>query len=465
MANEMLIGFGWLSFALLIGAFLRYKITFLQNMLIPSSAIGGIVGFILINIGIIQVPIDLFQTFVAQLLIISFISIGLTGTSSHNNSEGNTNVGKTITKGVIWFAVAWGLFVNMQALLGMLAIKGFNLFGGAMDVMYGILLPFGFAMGTGQAITYGAVAEGHGLQDAASIAITFAVIGYILATFVGIPLAKFGIRKGLASRSEPLSEDLLKGVTPKEGRERLGELTFHSSNMETLAFHLAMIGGVYLIASYSVDWISQILPSNMASFVVGSLFIFGILWGMIVSVTSKKLKINHLFSSDLQKSITGWTVDFMIVASFMSISLDAIQQYFVPIMLITLIGGIVTTIVCFYVGQRMGSNYDFERSVAFYGLATGQVPNSLLLLRIVDPRFRTPPILELAIYNSLLPLTITQIFLGIAPIVWGWSEGTAMLFFGGSMIVYLILFKVFGIWGPKTYSMFGKPVASTDEQS
>src|SRR5690625_6706933 len=66
MANEMLIGFGWLSFALLIGAFLRYKITFLQNMLIPSSAIGGIVGFILINIGIIQVPIDLFQTFVAD---------------------------------------------------------------------------------------------------------------------------------------------------------------------------------------------------------------------------------------------------------------------------------------------------------------------------------------------------------------------------------------------------------------
>lgn len=465
MGNEMLIGFGWLSVMIVLGSFLRYKVKFLQNMLIPSSAIGGILGFILINVGVIHVPTGLLQTFVAQLFIISFISIGLTGTGSHNNSSLNKQkAGSSLTKGVIWFAVAWGLFVNLQALVGMLTLKGMNIFGEFMDPMYGILLPFGFSMGTGQAIAYGSVAEEIGFTNAASVAITFAVVGYVFATFVGIPLARYGIRKGLAKNSEKISENILKGVMDKNDRQALGNLTFHSSNLETLAFHIAIIGAVYLIAYYSMNWLSQVLPSNLASFIMGSLFIFGVLWGMIFSSTTKKLKIDHLFSVDLQKSITGWTVDVMIVASFMSISLTSIQQFIVPIIFVTAIGGLVTTVACFFIGQRMGSNYDFERSISFYGMVTGQVPNSLLLLRIVDPRFKTPPILEIALYNSLLPLTMTQIFLGIAPIIWGWSVGQSMLFFAGSSIIYLILFKVFKIWGPKTFSMFGQPVQSNNEE-
>ncbi|WP_060679297.1 sodium/glutamate symporter [Virgibacillus halodenitrificans] len=384
MGNEVLIGFGWLSLMIVVGSFLRYKINFLQKMLIPSSAIGGIVGFILINFGLIQIPQGLLQTFVAQFFIISFISIGLTGTGSHNNN-GLTKQknGSTLTKGVIWFAVAWGLLVNLQALMGMLTIKGLNIFGESMDPMYGILLPFGFSMGTGQAISYGGVAEEIGFQNAASVAITFAVVGYIFATFVGIPLARYGIRKGLAKNSEKLSKNLLKGVMEKDKPEKMGNLTFHSSNLETLAFHIAIIGAVYLIAYYSMTWLSEILPANLASFIMGSLFIFGVLWGMIFSTAAKKLKISHLFSDDLQKSLTGWMVDFMIVASFMSISLASIQQFLLPIIFVTVIGGILTTVICFYIGQRMGSNYDFERSISFYGMVTGQVPNSLLLLRIV----------------------------------------------------------------------------------
>ncbi|GHH99373.1 sodium/glutamate symporter [Neobacillus kokaensis] len=452
---ELLIGFGWLSFMLVIGIILRYKVSFFQNMLIPSSAIGGVIGFILINTGVIQVSIPLLQTFVSQLFIISFISIGLTTSEGSNGLNSSNRTSKVVTKGVLWFALAWGLMVNLQALIGIVSINGINLFGHSLDPKYGILLPFGFAMGTGQAITYGTVAEDYGFSNAASIAITFAVVGYMIATFVGIPLARWGIRKGIASKSEKLSEELLKGVLPKEKRERVGDLTFHSSNIETLTFHLAVIGVVYLVAYYSLNGLIQILPPKIATFVGGSLFIFGILWGTIFSKTAKIARIDHFFSPGLQKSITGWTVDFMVVASFMSVSFRSIQGYVLPIIIITLIGGIVTTVVCFYLGQRVGSNYDFERSISFYGLVTGQVPNSLLLLRIVDPRFSTPPILEIAIYNSLLPVTLLQIFLGFAPIIWEWSVGRSVLFYTGSIVIYMILLKVCKLWGPKTFSMMG----------
>lgn len=458
MTTEIMIGFSWLSIMIIIGAFLRYKVRVFQNMLIPSSAIGGIIGFIFINLGVINISAELLQSFVTELFILSFISIGLTGNNDNGSNDlNNKSRSKMITKGVIWFAVAWGLFVNLQALVGMLTIKGMNIFGVVMDPMYGLLLPFGFSMGTGQAITYGTMAESEfGFQGAASLAITFAVVGYALATFVGIPLARFGIKKGLAKYSEDFTKDMLKGVMPKDSNNQLGKFTFHSSNIETLAFHIAMIGVVYLFAYYTMNLIASILPENIASFILGSLFIFGVLWGLIFSFTTKKMKLTHLFSTDIQKSITGWTIDFMIVASFMSVSLELIGEFIIPLIIITIIGGLVTTVVCFLIGQRMGSHYDFERTISFYGLVTGQVPNSLLLLRIVDPRFTTPPALEIAIYNSILPIALGQIFLGIAPIIWGWTEGTAMLFFAGFIVVYMVLLKVFGFLGPKTFTLFNR---------
>jgi hypothetical protein len=60
---------------------------------------------------------------------------------------------------------------------------------------------------------------------------------------------------------------------------------------------------------------------------------------------------------------------------------------------------------------------------------------------------------------------MTQIFLGIAPMIWGWSAGMAMLFFAGSSIFYLVLFRVFKLWGPKTFTMFGSPVKTNNDEN
>lgn len=455
MGNNLLITFGWLSLLLLIGTFLRYKIPFFQKLLVPSAALGGILGLILINIGIINISASQLQSIVSQLFILSFISIGLTGTASHSGGK-NKKTSKDITKGVIWFALAWGLVVNLQALIGVGTIKGLHLFGNSTEPMYGILLPFGFSMGTGQALTYGSLAQDQfGYANAASIALTFGVVGYLLAVFVGIPIANWGIRKGLSRKTGVLSDSLFKGVIPESQRESAGYLSFHSSNLETFAFHFAIMGIVYLFSYYTAEWLSPVLPANVASFVTGSLYMFGVFWGLIFSSGMKKMKISHLLSPDLQKSFTGWIVDFMIIASFMSIKISTIKGYVLPVVSVLFIGAILTFLICFYLGQRMGSKYDFERSMAFYGLVNGQVPNSLLLLRVVDPRYSTPPVLELAIYNAIFPVTISQIFLAIAPLLWGWSIGQSMLFFTGFIIFYVILLKVFRIFGAKTYSLFG----------
>ncbi|WP_218185774.1 hypothetical protein [Virgibacillus halodenitrificans] len=60
---------------------------------------------------------------------------------------------------------------------------------------------------------------------------------------------------------------------------------------------------------------------------------------------------------------------------------------------------------------------------------------------------------------------MTQIFLGIAPILWGWNVGTSMLFFAGSSLLYLILFRVFKLWNPKTFKLFGENQENIDKDN
>ena len=45
-----LIAFSWIGIMLLVGMILRAKIPFLANILMPASVIGGVIGFILMNI-------------------------------------------------------------------------------------------------------------------------------------------------------------------------------------------------------------------------------------------------------------------------------------------------------------------------------------------------------------------------------------------------------------------------------
>ena len=48
--NSFLMAFGLASIALCIGTFLRAKVPFLRNMLIPASVIAGILGLVFMKL-------------------------------------------------------------------------------------------------------------------------------------------------------------------------------------------------------------------------------------------------------------------------------------------------------------------------------------------------------------------------------------------------------------------------------
>lgn len=163
---SVVVAFGLASVMLCIGMAIRAKVKFFQHMLMPVSVIGGILGFILMNLVLSKYPVGGvsvtdFSNIVDVFFVMSFISIGLTGSKKKKNKkteDGKKKKSSGPVRGAIGMALIWCILYALQPLVGILIVsitgKAFH-----MDSMYGILVPFAFCQGPGQASTYGRLFE------------------------------------------------------------------------------------------------------------------------------------------------------------------------------------------------------------------------------------------------------------------------------------------------------------------
>lgn len=447
---EPLLIFGFLSIMLLIGVVLRARIPFIQNFLVPSCLVGGLLGMILVNTGLIAFNTSKLETFAYHFFNISFISVGLTKRKESNQNKADT---KGFIKGSVWMALIQGISFPLQAFIGGFFVLFFGLLGIELFQTFGFLAPLGFNEGPGQALSIGKVWEGIGFEHGASIGLTFATIGFFFAFFVGVPIANWGIKKGLSVYgSKKLPQDLLAGIIPKGQKcETAGELTLHSGNAETLAFQASLIGLVYVITYFFVKSLGNLFGPDVAKMLWGFFFFFGLAIAIIIKWLMSKMGVDYLIDAGIQRRITGWSVDFLIVSTAAAIQLLIVWKYFLPIILISLTGGTLTTLVIIFLGKRLWSNH-LERIVAIYGTVTGTVSCGLLLLRIVDPDFKTPVAMEIAMMNIfVLPIIFTCLILVNAPIWWNWSIGLTILAFIGIMFLSLVLLRVLKFWGASKF--------------
>ena len=443
---ESMLIFGCLSIMLLTGVLLRAKIAFFQRFLIPSCLIGGILGIILLNIGVTRVPVANLETFAYHFFNISFISVGLTRNEA---ATATAKSGIHIFKAPLWMALTQSVIFPLQAIVGGAFVALFGLFGIKLFPTFGFLAPLGFEEGPGQALSIGKVWQGFGFEHATTIGLTFAAMGFFFSFFVGVPLVNWGIRKGLSAQgTKALPQDFLTGIISRnQKRKSAGELPFHSSNLDSLAFHTALVGLVYVLTYGLVKYLGLILPADVASILWGFFFIFGLSIALGIRWMMERLEIVHLIDPGIQRRITGWSVDFLIVSTVMAIKLTIVWQYILPISAISLVSGALTTFMVVYLGKRIWS-YNFERTIAIYGAVTGTVSSGLLLLRIADPDFKTPVAIEIALMNVFsIPSIGLYLVLVNGPVWWNWSIGTTLLVFLGLMLLALGLIRVLKFWG------------------
>ena len=447
---ESMLVFGWLASMLLIGVLLRAKVNFFQRFLFPGCLIGGIIGLILINFRVIKIAVSDLELFAYHFFNISFISVGLTHGKSQSNPSPRS---KTFIKGPAWMALVQGSCFGLQAAVGGLLAILFGIIGVKLFPTFGFLAPLGFEEGPGQALSVGKVWEGFGFEQAATIGLTFAAIGYLFAFFVGVPIVNRGIRNGLATyEARALPRDFLTGIIPRDKQtETAGTLTLHSGNVDSMAFQAALVGLVYLLTYGFVKYTGLLLPTDAAKIMWGFFFVFGLVFAIVVRSLLQKLGAEHLIDSGIQRRITGWSIDFLIVATVMAIQFLVVWTYALPIFLISILDGVLTTAVVIYLGKRLGE-YNLERTVAVYGAVTGTVSCGLLLLRIADPDFKTPVTIEIAVMNVLSIVPIGGCLLLVnAPIWWNWGVATTSMVFLGIMAAGLALIRALKMWGPPKF--------------
>jgi len=446
---DAMIVFGTISILLLIGLFLRTKINFLKRFYIPACIIGGLLGLSLRNIaiglGVIDSGVVFLELGVYHIFNITFISLGLTPNIDKESDDSKKNSLKNITSmGLLIISVA-----ALQFLIGGFIVLIFNFFGNKLFPTFGFLATLGFEEGPGQALSIGKTWEGYGFIDAATIGLSFATIGFIFAIFIGVPLVGWFIKKGKIKISDSKENRFFKsGIFTKEYQDQsAGIHTIHPATLDSLTFHAALVGVVYII-TYGFIYLFEIFGlADIAELFWGFFFILGLLFAFITRIILEKIGAGHLLNRELQGRITGIGVDYLVVAAITAISIKVLFDYAFPILTIAISVGIITLLWILYFGKRLWKKHSFERTAGLYGMETGTVATGLMLIRILDPEFKTPAATDLAL-SSFVALPVMALMFMIlmnAPIFWGWSLERTLLIFLMILVVVLILFKILGL--------------------
>lgn len=418
---------GIMAVLLLLGVLLRREIPLFRKSLLPASIIAGIIGFVLINLGVIPIQQKVFETISFHLLNLSFLSITLATTKKVIQPEKEQKSEKNV-RGGLWLALVWGALISIQIVFaGLLSLVFEKTAWRDFQLLYGMLAAHGFAQGPVQALamakTWINSVGGQALSDAPQIGLFFAMVGYLSAVLIGVPICNYFFKKKLTAL--PKSEfdtELENGMYRKETDQLLGNQTTHRASIDTLTFQWAFMLGIYFLTYLLVS----IFDPKHETMLYSMMFAWVVLIGNVAVFVLRKLRADHLIDPGVQTSITNFCTDTALVACMMSVTIGVILKYLVPLIAIS-VGIVGITIWLTWSLAKRTNHYAAERFIAVYGIATGTAITGLLLLRILDPQGETPVTREIVWWNVFQMLTAIVVG-SLAPFaaIWGWKVWMAI---------------------------------------
>ena len=386
--------FGVLLGSLLVGNILKKSIPFLQDSLIPTSVIGGaillivaaiykgITGDVMFDTAIFNhTGTDNLEVITYHALALGFIASSFKTTGGKLTKQrsleifntGVTTVSTYLLQAIVGFAIT---------LVATLVMK--NFFAAA-----GVLLPFGYGQGTGQALNYGTIYETQfGFVGGKSFGLTIAALGFLSASIGGIIHLNVMKKRGkliLSKRSD--------GSLHTDAIESDSEIPMQES-MDKMTVQIALIIVAYIGAYLLMMLLGNLLP-GMKAVIYGFNFLLGVL-----SATIIKLLLNFLHKKNIMKKkytnnflmtrASNFFFDIMVVAGVAAIRLDILESFWGIILILGVIGAIITYIYNRIVAKILFTDYAEEQFLAMYGMLTGTASTGIILLREVDGEFKTP---------------------------------------------------------------------------
>jgi len=395
---------------------------------------------------------------------LGFVAVALRQSEREKNPKANTdvfNAGVTtvssyLLQGVLGLAITLGLYYMINSWAAS-----------------GLLLPMGFGQGPGQAYNWGHIFEsGAGYNAAAgsgfdafhygtSFGLTIAALGFVTASIGGVfylqRLKKKGLVKSGGVNAEEVEDLTAESITKK------GEIPL-SESLDKLTVQIGLVVFTYMAAyvvmyliSIGLDSLSVLLNTpffvtTIKPLIWGFNFLIGVVMAIIMKAIlkgiTKRGKRQYLNNFMLSR-ISGVMFDLMVVASIAAINLSAFthREFLIPLLLICIVGGVATYLQIRFITKRLYPDYQHEAFLSMYGMLTGTASTGIILVREIDPLFKTPAASNL-VYQQLWAIVFgfpMLLLLGFAPIglngdttrSWITLAALAALF----VVMMLILFR------------------------
>lgn len=368
-------------------------------------------------------------------------------------AHGDKNVGRDIFNSGILTVTTYLL----QAVLGLGITLGLSYVINNWAAA-GILLPMGFGQGPGNAygwgLTYETATAYPAFTNGASFGLSVAAAGFIAASVGGVIYLQYIRRKGKNVCGEAYKEPELQDFTD------VGEIPINDS-LDKLSVQFGLVFLAYLMAYFFSKGVSVLLD-NAGGFLQGTvkplLWNFNFLVAMlfvaiikgILNFGKKKGYIHREYINNfLMSRISGLLFDIMVVASIAAIDLNAFanHDFLIPLLSICVVGGIATFFYVRFVCRKLFPDYQDEQFLIFYGMLTGTNCTGYILLREVDPFYKTPASRNL-IFQNLWAVVFGAPMLLLMGVVANslrmtWITLGLLIAFFGVMLAVLFRSKIF----------------------
>ena len=392
--------------SLLAANSLKKLIPALKRSLIPSSVLGGLLLLLTSVIYESATGKYLFDTNffgrngtgVLEILTYHCLALGFIATTL---KPSNGKFGRERSREIFDTGVTTVSTYLLQGVLGLGVTIAAALFVKELFAAAGIILPFGYGQGTGQALNYGNIYEQeHGFIGGRSFGLSIAALGFLSASIGGVIHLNLLRHRGLRYRFGH-GEEETKSLTLQEIQGK-DEIPMNGS-IDKLTMQLVLICLAYLMA-YGMMAALGAMVSSLKSILFGFNFLLGVLSAAIIkainkALMKKKIVRHQHISAFLMTRLSGFFFDVMIIAGIAAIRINVLTIYWPVILILGLVGAFATYFYTRFICKKLFPAYAEEQFMVMYGMLTGTASTGIILLRELDPDFETPAAENLVYQN------------------------------------------------------------------
>ena len=433
-----------LLLSLLLANMCKRRIKFLKNSLIPTSVLGGLILFIINIIYKSITKVSLFNTEFfggngnSALEIITYhtLALGFIAVSFKTNDNKLT---KKRTVEIFNTGITTVSTYLLQAVVGIGITIIASLILKDLFVASGILLPFGYGQGTGQALNYGSIYETeYGFVGGKSFGLTIAAFGFLSASIGGVIHLNILKRK---NKLKVTNSDT--AILTERCIQDINEIPMNGS-MDKLTVQIAFVLFAYFLTHLFMFAIGKVLPGARAV-VYGFNFLIGVLFATLIKIIlnalNKKSVIKRKYTNNfLMDRISNVCFDVMVVAGIAAINLEFLTSYLSILLILGVVGALITYYYNRFVARTLFKGYEEEQFLAMYGMLTGTASTGIILLREVDGNFSSPASENLVYQNFPamvfgFPIMLLATFAPQEPVL------TLIILIGFFIVMNVILFR------------------------